>query len=317
MGSAAVPTGWIVRAAKRLLRPNLNRFQQYRPRPLVPGAGYRMAGDPDQAPSIAIVTPSLNQNRFIAETIASVLSQGYPRLSYTVEDGGSTDGTVATLERHGDALCWSSAVDGGQAEAINRGFGRIQGEIMAWLNSDDVLLPGALAYVGDYFARHPEADVIYGNRIYIDAAGRETGRRVLPRHDPAALKYIDYVPQETLFWRRRVWSAVGPLDASFQYALDWDFILRVQEAGFEMRHLPRFLGCFRVHDGQKTTAMEAVGLAEMQRLRLRSLGWMPSRQEISRAARRYLLRHVARDRAYRLGAAAGRAWRAVFARSGA
>ena len=353
MGSPAVPTGWIARAASigsqkfvtpdivanfcvnpilkletmyrlsakvgtmRLLQPNLDRYQQYPPRPIAPEAGYRMACDPDRAPSIAIVTPTLNQNRFIAETIASVLAQGYPRLSYAVEDGGSTDGTVATLQRHGDALCWSSAADGGQAEAINRGFARIQGEIMAWLNSDDVLLPGALAYVGDYFTRHPEADMVYGDRIFIDAAGRETGRGVLPRHDPAALIYIDYVPQETLFWRRRVWAAVGPIDGSFRYALDWDFILRAEAAGFDIRHLPRFLGCFRVHDGQKTKTMQAIGLAEMQRLRLRSLGRTPTPREISLGARRYLLRHVARDRAYRLSAAASGAWRAVFARSGA
>ena len=275
---------------------------------------YRMAGNPTQAPTIAIVTPTLNQNRFIEQTIASVLGQGYPRLSYTVQDGGSTDGTLATLEAHGDAFSWSSEADGGQAEAINRGFARVQGAIMAWVNSDDTLLPGTLAYVADYFAEHPKVDMIYGNRVFIDAAGREVGRCVLPRHDPAALKFIDYVPQETLFWRRRVWDAVGAIDTSFHYALDWDFILRAQDAGFEICHVARFLGGFRVHDGQKTVANRAVGDAEMQRLRLRSLGVTPSAREISQGVRRYLLRHVAADRAYRLEAAVARVLRGMAAR---
>lgn len=298
---SAPPTGpgGILRCVKRLLRPNLNRFEQYRPRPLIPTALYRMTGDPAQAPAIAMVTPSLNQGRFIGQTIASVMQQGYPRLAYVVQDGGSTDGTAATLESHGDSLIWSSKPDRGQADAINLGFAQVQGEIMAWLNSDDLHLPGTLAYVTDYFASHPTVDMIYGDRIFIDAAGLEVGRSILPRHDPVALKFTDFVPQETLFWRRRVWDAVGPIDVSFDYALDWDFILRAQEAGFEIRHVQRFLGCFRVHDRQKTSVNKAVGYAEMQRIRMRCLGRAPDAREISRGLRGYMLRHVALDRAYR------------------
>ena len=112
---------------------------------------------------------------------------------------------------------------------------------MGYLNSDDVLLPGTLAYVAREFDEHPSIDLIYGNRIFIDSDGRDVGRVVLPRHDKQTLLWADYVPQETLFWRRRVWDRIGPFDENFQYALDWEFILRAGAAGFNFRRVPRFL----------------------------------------------------------------------------
>src|SRR5262249_32657359 len=157
--------------------------------------------------------------RFIRKTVESVLGQAYPRLNYLVQDGGSSDETVSVLSGFGSQLNWVSEPDEGQADAINRAFRRVDAEIMAWLNSDDLLLPGALGYVGRFFARHPEVDLIYGHRIYIDADGREIGRMVLPPHDGRVLKWQDYIPQETMFWRRKVWQAIGPLDTAFDFAL--------------------------------------------------------------------------------------------------
>ena len=303
----AFPVRFLHRTARRLLQPGIGRLDpQYRPRPLPSGPGYRLKQSPAAAPAVAIVTPTLNQNQFLGQTLASVLGQGYPRLAYRVLDGGSEDGTLSTLKAHGDRLTWTSGPDAGQADAINRGFALIPGEIMAWINSDDLLLPGALAYVADYFATHPTVDMVYGDRLLIDGAGFEIGRWLLPAHDPEALKFVDYVPQETLFWRRRVWSAVGPLDTSFSYALDWDFLLRAQAAGFTIRHVPRFLGCFRVHAAQKTQANWAMGQAEMHRIRERCFGVVPTAEEISRGIRPYLLRHVLRDRVHRLQQAASR-----------
>jgi glycosyl transferase family 2 len=294
---------------RRFLRPNLGRFEQYVPRPLAPSLAYRSKTTSTELPSIAIVTPTLDQTLFVRRTIDSVMDQGYPKLRYRVQDGGSTDGTLAILESYGASLEWESEADSGQADAINKGFSHIEGEIMAWLNSDDVYLPGTLAYVADFFRAHPQVDFIYGNRVFIDAADRDVGRYVLPPHDSEALKLTDFVPQETMFWRSRVWKAVGPIDTTFSYALDWDFILRAQQAGFLIRHVPRFLGCFRVHAAQKTTAMHDIGQAEMQRLRLRHLGRAMRPPEISRGLRRYLLSHVAVDRAHRVASWASRLWR--------
>ena len=124
---------------------------------------------------------------------------------------------------------------------------------------------------------------------------------MLPAHDPRALRFAGYIPQETMFWRRRVWDKVGPFDVSFQYALDWDFLLRAQAAGFKLARLPKFLACFRVHDAQKTSSEYDVGYAEMQRLRLVHQGFAPSQREIYRALRPYLLKQFLFHWSYKSG----------------
>jgi glycosyltransferase involved in cell wall biosynthesis len=244
-------------------------------------------------PRIAIVTPSYNHCRYLRATIESVLGQDFPGLHYHVQDGASTDGTTELLATFGDRISWSSQPDKGQAQAINRGFDGVDCEIMAYLNSDDVLLPGTLAYVAGIFQSRPDLDFVYGHRIFIDRDGLEVGRAVLPQHDAKSLMWADYIPQETMFWRRRVWDAVGPMNEGFAYALDWEFILRAQAAGFKFERLPRFLACFRVHDEQKTAARYDVGRVEMQALRKRYLGHEPSQTEIVRGILPYLTRQFA------------------------
>jgi len=242
--------------------------------------------------SVSVITPSYNQGRFLERTIRSVLAQDYPRIEYLVMDGGSTDGTVALLESFGGRLQFVSAPDNGAADAINRGFTQVGGEIMAYLNSDDFLLPGTLAYVTRIFLARPDIDVVYGHRIYVDQDGREIGRCVLPPHDSEVLKWADYLPQETMFWRRRVWDRIGPIDDRLQYALDWDFILRAQAAGFKFLRAPRFLACFRVHDEQKTSANMHVGQDEMTKLRRTHLGREPTQKEIGLVIQPYLSRQA-------------------------
>lgn len=276
------------------VRPRLGVLRHYRPRELRVPVSYLKTRPPRPAPTISIVTPSFQQGRFLARTIHSVLSQGYPALEYVVQDGGSTDETLDVLARFdgGVGSCVSEP-DAGQADAINRGFARTSGEIMAWLNSDDVLLPGALAYVGAYFASHPEVDVVYGHRIMIDEEDGQIGAWILPRHDDAALALADYVPQEGLFWRRRVWeTAGGYVDTSFRFALDWELLLRFASSGARIERLPRFLGGFRVHQGQKTHAIDQVGEEEMARLRIRTHGRPVSVSEVKRRLRGYYLRHI-------------------------
>ena len=274
-------------------------FDQYAPRVLKTQPAYENALPPDPAPRIAIVTPSFNQGRFLGATIKSVLGQNYPNLAYHVQDGGSTDKTTSLLKSIESTHTWASMPDGGQAEAINRGFATVDGDIMSYLNSDDLSTPGALATLRVFVANR-DVDIAYGHRIIIDADGHEIGRAVLPPHDPEALKWFDYVPQETLFWRRRVWRALVGMDEKFQFALDWDFILRAQAAGMRFRRLPRFLGCFRVHDQQKTTFASDTGSKEMAILRQRMLGRVPSDREVQQGIKPYLRRHVIVHRLYKL-----------------
>jgi GT2 family glycosyltransferase len=217
-----------------------------------------------------------------------------------VQDGASIDGTVGLLKSRGDGISWKSEPDKGQSNAINLGFAGVDSEIMAYLNSDDMLLPGTLAYVANYFMSHPDVDVVYGHRVFVDREGLEVGRAVLPPHDGAALQYADYIPQETMFWRRRVWDRIGPIDESFHYAMDWDFILRAQAAGFKFVRLPRFLACFRIHDAQKTASTYAVGVKEMGILRRRVLGFDPTQLQIRRAIAYYLAKQLAYHYAYKL-----------------
>jgi len=261
-------------------------------------------------PRIAMATPSYNQDHFLEATLRSVLDQGYPRLDYSVQDGGSTDQSVGIITRYADRLArWESAPDRGQADAIVKGFAPILGrlgadDVMAYLNSDDLLAPGALRFVGEYFARHPEVDALYSHRLVIDQDGREIGRWILPPHEPKTLEWVDYVPQETLFWRKRIWDRAGGLDPEFQFALDWDLLARFTQARARIVRVPHFLGCFRVHDNQKTTRhIHSTGADEMTRIRARFHGpeaggdW----REINRWARRVRLRGALTARLMAIG----------------
>jgi GT2 family glycosyltransferase len=293
----------ILSRLKSILRPRLGVLRQYSPRELCPPPLPAQQFANEELPSVSIITPTFNQGDYIAKTICSVLDQGYPKLEYFVQDGGSTDDTKGVLEKYGKELAgWNSQRDEGQAQAINFGFSRTSGEIMAWLNSDDLFLPGTLAHVAEFFVCNPDVDVVYGNRILIDENGMEIGRWIMPGHDQEVLSWIDYVPQETLFWRRSLWEKVGGrVDESFQFAMDWDLLLRFREAGGRFAHLPRFLGAFRVHGGQKTSAvLRTLGIQEMNRLRQRVLGRVPNDREIRKAVMPFLLRHIAVDLADRV-----------------
>lgn len=299
--------GTVRRGVGKVLGASLHKLVQYRSREVYIPASYRRTAPPTPAPTISIVTPSFNQAKFLDETIRSVLDQDYPNLEYVVQDGGSTDGSAAVIEKYRDRLAHAeSRKDNGQGHAINLGFARAtRGEIMAYLNSDDLLLPGALNYVAAYFAAHPEVDAVYGHRVVIDHYSREVGRWVLPGHSEKMLLWADYVPQETLFWRRRIWDKVGGgIDESFRFALDWDLLLRFRDAGAKFVRLPRFLGAFRVHPTQKTSAeMVASGAPEMARLRLRTHDRVVTMEEIRHAMRGYMLRHVWHNWLHRLGLA--------------
>jgi GT2 family glycosyltransferase len=237
-------------------------------------------------PSIGIVTPSFRQAQYIGATLDSVLDQHYPSLQYRVQDGGSTDGTVQILEKYAPRLTsWISEKDGGQADAVTTGLTLMGTDIMAWLNSDDLLMPGALTFIGQYFASHPKVDAIYGHRVLIDQEGAEIGRWVLPPHRKNVLPWVDYVPQETLFWRRSLYEKVGGVNRTFQFALDWDLLLRFEKAGANIVRVPYFIGCFRIHSAQKTSSqISSVGQQEMDSIYMREHGRVPHYTEINKIA---------------------------------
>jgi glycosyltransferase involved in cell wall biosynthesis len=298
---------WTFRDKLEMAKRRVNRLgtlRQHPPRPLRAPTSDRSTRPLEDAPTISIVTPSFNQAQFLEDTIESVLGQNYPSLEYVVQDGGSDDGSRQILDRYSPQLHhWESASDGGQTSALNRGFARTSGEVMSYLNSDDLLLPGALSYVARFLHNHPEVEVVYGHRVLIDEVGLEIGRQVIPRHNDRVLSWADFIPQETVFWRRAAWERAGAtFDESFQCAMDWDLLVRLREVGARMVRLPRFLGAFRVHGDQKTSALgPTIGVDEMERIRNRLHGRSVDQNEVLRRVRTYLIRHVVLDQLYRRG----------------
>lgn len=290
---------------KDLYNRRLGSFNHHKPVPLKVSPTYS-----NQAPTslqtlpiISIVTPSFNQAEYIENTIQSVLGQDYPKLEYIIKDGGSSDGSIAKIEHFRENLkSINTCNDSGQANALNIGFASASGEIMAYLNSDDMYLPGELHYIANFFKKNPEIDVVYGHRIIINEKGDEIGRWIVPPHTSEILYWADYVPQETLFWRKRLWEDVGGfIDETYKYAMDWELLIRFQKAGAKFQRLPRFLGAFRVHLSQKTTAMEAVGLEEMGRLRKQNHGRVITPCEIAQKTLGYQTHALLLYEAYRWG----------------
>jgi GT2 family glycosyltransferase len=203
-------------------------------------------------PTISIVTPSYNQAEFLRWTMRSVLLQRYDNLEYIVMDGGSSDGSADDIASVADRLAhWQSAPDDGQAHAVAEGFKHATGDICAWLNSDDLLAPGALHAVAEFFESHPDVDMVYSNRVFVDDSNEVTAYWVLPPHSSRFMRRWDLIPQETAFWRRSAMERAGGVDPTFRFALDYDFFVRMMRCSRLVR-LPRFLGAFRVHDLSKT-----------------------------------------------------------------
>lgn len=207
-------------------------------------------------PTFSIVTPSYNQAAFLQQTIESVLSQEYPRLDYIIMDAGSTDGSVEIIRRYAERLAyWQSAKDGGPAAALNAGFRRATGEILAYINSDDCYLPGALSTAAEVFGRHPGVDVIYGDIDIIDAQNQPTtmpGRHVHRfKAIPLNLRYMAcgclVIPQQASFWRRRVFERVGGFVESNVTSWDGEFFADAAIAAMRFHHEPRVLAQFRIH----------------------------------------------------------------------
>jgi glycosyltransferase involved in cell wall biosynthesis len=209
-------------------------------------------------PLVSIITPSFNQGAFIAETIDSVLTQDYPNIEYLVVDGGSTDGTLDVLRRFGDRLSWISEQDRGQSEAINKGWRRTRGEIIAWLNADDLHRPGAIAKVVAFFRRYPDVDLVYGDCDFISMQGDVLRRQYTQAANAVDLlrSPVSLILQPAAFFRRRVLETVGYLNETLHFVMDLDYWLRLA-VRHKIAHLPDCLAAFRVHGESKSVRQSA------------------------------------------------------------
>ncbi len=240
-------------------------------------------------PLISIITPSYNQARFLETTIQSVLAQDYPRVEYIIIDGGSDDGSAEIIQKYAERLAyWVSEPDQGQTDAINKGFARAQGNILAWLNSDDTYEPHALSEAVAYLQTHPEAGMVYGDTNFIDQHGHVIGPFNAQQTDYRRLRRGGvYIPQQSSFFRADLWRQVGPLDPSFYFAMDYDLWVRLAKIA-PLHYYPGHLWAnFRLHDDAKSIADDARCWPEMIRIHRRDGGgWL------SAITGRYLLRKL-------------------------
>ena len=245
-------------------------------------------------PRITVVTPSYNQGRFLEATIRSVILQGYPNLEYVVIDGGSTDKSLDIIHRYDRWIdYWVSEADRGQSEAINKGLGRATGDVLAWLNSDDMYALRALWTVGEAF-RYRECDVVSGHSLFVDENGGLERRFAASPIDVSRLLRVRggfTAPQQSTFWSRACWERHGPLSEDLHYVMDYEFWIKMAAAAEKWDFIDRELSLFRHHAAQKTADIPSnlLMLAErrtvLERFRSSDLCTIGLRRDVRRGLR--------------------------------
>lgn len=230
------------------------------------------SSDPQPFPTVTVVTPSYNQGRFIRETIDSVLSQDYPAIEYMVIDGGSTDDTVSILKGYGSRVSWISEPDKGQSEAINKGWKRATGEIVAWLNSDDIYLPGAISTGVTYLQSHPDVGLVYGDGFHMSEEGGALGRFPSEPFSVDRLKETCFIAQPTTFVRRSVIEQVGFIRDSLRYCMDYDLWIRISKR-YRLQYVPIPMANIRLHNDCKTVKDRVATYAETVRMLKSNYGY--------------------------------------------
>ncbi len=215
------------------------------------------------SPRFSVITPSFNQAAYIRDNIESVRNQGYARVEHIVVDNESSDGTVDILRDY-PSLIWTSEPDSGQADAVNKAIRRSTNEWIIWVNSDDYLLPGALATLAAHIKQHPREHVFMSNHVRVASDG-STIARIVPNYSPWKLRHWWWAAlqlwQPGLVFHRSAFETAGPLDARLHYAMDFDFFLKLQDVQ-RFHYLDADLVAFRVHDAQKGHASEVPFIEE-------------------------------------------------------
>lgn len=236
-------------------------------------------------PLVSIITPSYNQAEFLERTIRSVLDQNYQNLEYIIIDGGSDDGSLGIIQKYSDQLAWwVSEPDQGQTDAINKGFTKAKGDILAWLNSDDTYLVNAVSEAVDYLQSHPEVGMVYGDANLIDENDNVIGSFPARQTDNKRLMrgYV-HIPQQASFFRAELWKKVGPLDPSFFFAMDYDLWVRLSQQA-PLKYQPRLWANFRLHGGAKSIDADDRCWPEMVRVHRREggsrLSWLSLKAKV-------------------------------------
>ena len=223
---------------------------------------------------VTIVTPCLNAERFLDETIRSVLEQDYPNIEYIVMDGGSTDGTLDILRKYEQKLRWESAPDGGTADAVNRGFALGKGEILAFLNADDRYHPSAVSTAVRHLREHPEAAGVYGDASWIDQDGARIAPYPVRDFDRELLERECFICQPASFFRRQPFESIGGLDPDLRLTFDYEFWLRLTRT-YPLRRIDAQLADSRMHHANKTLGQRDGLFRETFQVLKRDCGYVP------------------------------------------
>jgi glycosyltransferase involved in cell wall biosynthesis len=226
-----------------------------------------------QNPLISVITPCLNSEAYIERTIHSVLGQESSCVEYIVIDGGSTDNTKKIINTYADRISyWCSEPDKGMYDAINKGMRQANGDILAYLNSDDIYYPGTLSFVAQYFAENPSVDLLYGDLNFIGESGCVLYKQSYPDFHLPRFRAMRHaaIGQPAAFWRRSLWVAVGEFDTRLKMASDFEFFIRAGLIG-QLVHVPKVLAGFRVHGGSMTQSQIEVSYAEVEEIHRRYL----------------------------------------------
>ena len=228
-------------------------------------------------PLVSVVTPSYNQADFLEDTIKSVLAQDYPAIEYLIVDGGSTDGSVDIIHKYkSDLVWWISEPDEGQASAINKGMAKAQGEIVAWLNSDDLYLPGAVSQAVAEFQSHPQLGLVFGNAVTIDADGCPIKELIFPDWQLEDLIGFRIICQPAGFMARELYEQVAGLDLNYHYMLDHHLWIRIASLA-PIQHIPFMLAAARHHEAAKNVSQAAA----FGRESLEILEWMETQPDLA------------------------------------
>lgn len=219
-------------------------------------------------PRISVITPSFNQGQFIEETILSIINQNYPNLEYIIIDGGSTDSTLDILKKYAGSIAfWVSEKDRGQTDAVNKGIAVSSGEIICWINSDDILLPNSLNEVAKYFEKHKEFKIVNGQTLRIDKRSKILFNHYVP--EPRkwfACHGVYYINQPSMFFKKELIESLGMLNIKYHARMDQEFVMRILSKNYKFGKLNMILAAIRIHEDTKTSLNGSIWSEDLERL---------------------------------------------------